>query len=134
MVSFFSRKDLVVLGVLRERGELLEGVVHVARPRVERGVMLARRLVDRLRIGRQLVVEAVEIDALAALDQPVDVRPAEIEMPQQRAFEDLVPRPDAGQRRVDHHPFGDAVGILRGERVADHVADVVGDEIGLLRS
>ena len=53
-------------------------------------------------------------------------------MPEQRALEDLVPRSDARQRRVDHDPFGHALGILRGERIADHVADVVRDEVGLV--
>jgi len=47
-------------------------------------------------------------------------------------FQNLVPRPDAGERRIDDDPFGDAGRILRGERIADHVADVVGDEIGLV--
>jgi hypothetical protein len=44
----------------------------------------------------------------------------------------LVPRPDAGQRRIDDNPLGDAVGILWSERVADHIADVVRHEISLL--
>ena len=51
-------------------------------------------------------------------------------MPEERAEPDLVPGTDAGQRRVDHHPARDAVGILRGERIAYHVADVVRHEIG----
>jgi hypothetical protein len=42
---------------------------------------MARRIVDRLRVGRQLIPEAVEIDALAAGDQALLVRAAKIEMP-----------------------------------------------------
>ena len=38
----------------------------------------------------------------------------------------------ARQRRVDRHKTGHAVAVLRGEGVADHVADVVGDEGGSL--
>ena len=38
---------------------------------------------------------------------------------------------DARQRRIHHDPARDASRILRGERIADHVADIVGDEIGL---
>ena len=44
----------------------------------------------------------------------------------------LVPVADARQRRVHHDPARDAARKLRRERVADHVADVVRDEIGLL--
>ena len=36
------------------------------------------------------------------------------------------------QRRIDHDPARDTLGILCGQRVTHHVADVVGDEIGLL--
>ena len=106
--------------------------MHRAGPGIERGIMVARRLVDLLRIGGELVVEAVEIDALAPLDQPFHVGPAEIEMPEQRIEQNLVPVADARQRRIDHHPFGDARGILRRQRIAHHVADIVGDEVGLL--
>ena len=77
--------------------------------------MLARRFVDRFGVGRQLVVEAVEIDALAARDQPLHVGAAEIEVPQQRALQDLVPRADARQRRIHGHPSRDPLGILRGK-------------------
>jgi hypothetical protein len=51
--------------------------VHRARERVELGVVLARRVVDRLRIGRELVPEPVEVDALAARDQPLDIGASE---------------------------------------------------------
>ena len=128
----FLGKRPVIDGILAESGKLVEGGMHRAWPRVELGIVASRRLIDRFRIGRQLVPEPIEVDALASFHQPVDVGPAEIEMPQQRALQDFVPWPDAGQRRIDDDPFGDAVGILRGERIADHVADVVRHEIGLL--
>src|SRR5262249_61341188 len=107
--QFLLSKYLVVLGVLVERCELLESVVHVAWPRVQTRVVLARRLVDRLRICRQLIIETVEIDTFAALHQAVDVRSAEIEMPKQGAVYYLVPRSDTRQWRVDDHPLGDTV-------------------------
>ena len=94
--------------------------------------MVARRFIDSLWIRRQLVPEAVEIDALAPSDQPLHVGSAEVEMPEQRAADDVVPITDAGQRRIDHDPAGNAVAILRREGVAHHVADVVGDEVGFL--
>lgn len=40
----------------------------------------------------------------------------------------------ARQRSVDHHPPSDAIRMQRRERIPDHVADVVGDEIHLLDS
>jgi hypothetical protein len=53
-------------------------------------------------------------------------------MPEQRVFQDLVPRPDAGDGGIDQHEACDACGIERGEGIADHVADVVGHEVGAL--
>jgi hypothetical protein len=51
-------------------------------------------------------------------------------VPQGRTLQDLVPRSDAWQWRVHHDPARDPRRILRGEGVAHHVADVVGDEVG----
>jgi hypothetical protein len=94
----FGRKGLVVDRILREGRELIERRPHRAGSRVKSGVVAARGFVDRPRIGRQLVPEAIEIDALPAFDQPLDVRAAEIEMPPPGAADDLVPGPDAGKR------------------------------------
>ena len=52
-------------------------------------------------------------------------------MPEQRALDDLFPVAGAGKRRIHRHPTGDAIGKLGGERITDHVADVVRHEIGL---
>jgi hypothetical protein len=60
---------LVVDSVLPKGSELLEGGVHAAGPRIKLGVVLARCFVDRCRIGRQLIPEALEIDALPGFDQ-----------------------------------------------------------------
>jgi hypothetical protein len=46
------------------------------------------------------------------------------------AAHDLIPGPDAGERSVHGDPARDALRVERGEGLADHVADVVGDEIG----
>jgi len=50
-------------------------------------------------------------------------------MPQCRAPDDFIPRPDAGKRSIHCDPSVDAIRVLGGEGVADHVADVVGHEI-----
>ena len=94
--------------------------------------MLPRRFIDFARIGGQFVIESIEINAFPPRHQPLLVRTAEVEMPEQRALFDLVPIADARQRRIDHHPFGDPRRILRGERIADHVADIVRHQIGVL--
>src|SRR5262245_15589372 len=51
-------------------------------------------------------------------------------MPKQRVLEDVLPGADAGYRRVDERESSHARWILCRKRVADHVADVVGDEGG----
>ena len=101
-----GEKLLIVDGIIRECRELAaEGVVNRLRPGVERGIMLARRLVDAGGICRQLVVEAVEQDALAPGDQALDVGAAEIEVPDLRILQLVVPVPEPGQRRIHHHPL-----------------------------
>jgi hypothetical protein len=52
-------------------------------------------------------------------------------MPETRVARDRIPFTDPRQRRVHHHPARDAVRVLRGERIADHVADVVRHESGV---
>ncbi len=125
-------EGFVVDGVAGKCRELFERGMHCAGPRIERRIMFARRLVDRFRIGGQFVPEAIQINALAALHQTFDVRSAEIEMPEQRALRDFFPVADAGQRRVHRHPTGDAIRKQGGERIADHIADVVRHQLGAL--
>ena len=120
----------VVAGVLVEGGELHEAGMHRARHRVELGIVRARRFAEARRGRGKLVPEAIEIDALAACHQPLHVRPAEAEVPEQRVLEDLLPRPDAWHRRIDQDEARDSLGILRGKGIADHVADIVRDEVG----
>src|SRR5712671_1787087 len=104
--------------------------MHCARHRVELGIMRARRFAEARRGRRKLVPEAIEIDTLSAGHQPLHVRPAEAKVPEQRVFEDLLPRSDSGQRRVDENETRDSVGILRRKSIADHVADIMRDEVG----
>ncbi len=102
------------------------------RPCIQSGVVLARFLIDRLRIRGQLVVEAVEVDPLAALYEPLFVGAPEVEVPQHGTEDDLVPVTNARQRCIDHNPAGDPRGILCSQRIAHHVADVVSYESRLL--
>src|SRR5262249_17801810 len=94
-------KGLVVGGVLIEGGELREARMPGAGAGIELRVVPARRLAEAARPGRELVPEAVEIDALAAGDEALHVGAAEAEMPEQRVLEYLLPWADAGQWRVD---------------------------------
>src|SRR6476620_5887663 len=65
-----SEEFLIVDGVLPEGGELRESIMHRVRPRIERCVVNSRLLIDVARIGRQLVVETIEVETLAASNQP----------------------------------------------------------------
>ena len=46
-------------------------------------------------------------------------------------LEDLLPRTDARDRRVHQHKLRHLLRILRNEGIAHHVANIVGDNIGL---
>ena len=72
-------------------------------------------------------------DRCARGPAPAARRPGRgIKVPQRGAADDLVPGADARQRRVDDNPVHHPRGILRGERIADHVADVVRDQRGAI--
>ena len=123
-----GEEGLVVLRILVEGGELFEAGMHGAGQGVERGVVLARSLAEAGRVGGELVPEAVEVDPLPPRHQAFRIRPLEGEMPERPAADDLLPRADAGQRRVHDGEAGDPLRVLRRQRIADHVADVVGDQ------
>jgi len=55
-------------------------------------------------------------------------------VPQQWASRDLIPRSNARQRGIHEDEPDDAIRILRGERIPDHVADVMGHDIRLLNA
>ena len=129
-LALLGKEGLVVERILIEGGELREAGMHGAGQGIEFGVMLARGLGEGRGRGGKLVPEAVEIDALAPGDQPLHVRSAKAEVPQQRVLQDFLPRADAGQRRVDEDEARHTLRMLDGKGVADHVADIVGDEIG----
>lgn len=61
-----GEKRLVVDRILVKGGELRKSGMHGAGPRVERGIMLARSLIEILRIGGKFVPEAIEIPVAAA--------------------------------------------------------------------
>ena len=113
--GIFSRprgqERAVVDRVLVEGRELREAGMHRAGQRVELRVVPPRRFAEAIGRGRELVPEAVEVDALAAGDEPLHVGPAEAEVPEQRVLQDLFPRPDAGHRRVDQHQPPHPLGI-----------------------
>src|SRR3546814_11746098 len=63
---------------------------------------------------------------------PLHVGPAEVEVPQQGTLDDVVPIADAWEGCVDGDPPCNPLWILRRQGIADHVADVVRNEIRLL--
>src|ERR1700737_3683983 len=121
-LAALGEQRLVVGGVLAEYPKLLEGIVHRLRPCVQGSKVLPRIFIDPLRISGKLVPEAIEVDALPALHQPSLVRAPEIEVPQHRAANDVVPIAYSGQRCIDHHPARDPARILSSQRKTDHIA------------
>ena len=68
-----------------------EGGTHRARPRIElrrNGPAFPRRSCG---VAGELVPEAVEIDALASRDEPLGIRTAEGEMPEQGMAHEVIP-------------------------------------------
>ena len=92
--------------------------------------MIARHLGEAARRRGELVPEAIEIDALAAGDEALHVRPTESKVPQQRILENLVPGAHPRQGSIDQDEPSDPLRMLHGEGIAHHVTDVVSDETG----
>src|SRR5271154_135428 len=53
----------------------------------------------------------------------------ERKMPERTAADDFIPGSDTRERRIDDDETRDPVRIFRRERVADHISDIVGDEV-----
>ena len=66
--------------------------------------MIADLLVDAGWCCRQFIVKAIKQDALAACDQAFDVRSSEIEMPDLRIFELIIPVTDPRKRCIHNDP------------------------------
>ena len=84
--------------------------------------------------GAEVVPDAVEIDALAALDEALFVGAPEGEVPEAVVFDDVVPGGDAGEGSVHDDEALDFVGVERGVGVGDHDADVVRDDEGAVEA
>src|SRR5580698_3173503 len=76
-----SLKDFIILHVLRESGELRKARPHGARLGILRGIIRTRSLVRLGGIAGEIVPDAIEIDALASLYQPLGIRSVEGEVP-----------------------------------------------------
>src|SRR5262245_12568211 len=90
--------------------------------------MAACSLAEALRRCRELIPEAIEIDAFATLHEPFHIGTAKSKMPKQGVLEDFIPGADAGQRRIDQDEMRYAGTVRCCERITDHVADVVRHE------
>src|SRR5690348_18343904 len=87
-----------------------------------------------LRIGREIVPEMLEVDALAAGHELERRLAVEVEMPLVAKQENARGIADAGQERVHQRNALDVVRILRRVRVRDHEPDVVPDDDDLLEA
>jgi hypothetical protein len=115
-----------VFGVLLEGAERLEPRPHAAGLGIGGRVEPAIRLGDGMgRIGREVVPEMLEIDALAALDQREGCLSVEVEMPKVPEEPDALPIAHAGQKRVHQGNPVDIGRMLGGVGIGDHQPDVM---------
>jgi hypothetical protein len=75
-----------------------------------------------------------EIDAFSPGDQALHIGTAEAKLPHAGILNDLLPRPYTGKRSVNWHEASYPVRVSGGESLTNHVADVVGHEIGMWHS
>src|SRR5206468_11087968 len=68
-LATLGEEGLVVDRILIKSGELREARMHGARHGIELGIMLTRFFAEAAAVGRELVPEAVEINALAPGDE-----------------------------------------------------------------
>ncbi len=132
--EFGLLKDFVVFHILREGFEVSEARAHGAGFGVLGGVELSRRFVGLCGTGAEVIPDAVEIDALAALHETLFLRTPEGEVPELVVFYDVVPGGDARQRSVHDDQTLDLIGVERGVGVSDHDADVVRDDKGAVKA
>lgn len=132
--EFRAGEDFVVFCVLGEGFEVLETSVHGSGFGVLGGVELSRGFVGLGGAGAEVVPDAVEVDALAALYEAVFVGTPEGEVPEPVVFDDVVPGRDAGEGRVHDDEAVDLVGVEGGIGVGDHDADVMRDDEGVVEA
>ena len=84
--------------------------------------------------GAEVVPDAVEVDALATLDETLFVGAPVGEVPEAVVFDDFVPGWDAGDRGVHDDESLDFIGVECGVGVGDHDADVVRDDEGAVEA
>ena len=74
-------EDFVVLRILRKRSELREAGSHSSRLSISGGEEISSGFIRFAQIAREVVPDPVEINAFAALDQPLRIRSMKVEMP-----------------------------------------------------
>ena len=124
-----------VLGVLLEGAEHLEACPHGAGLRIGCRIELPVGLGNRAGgIGREVVPEMLEVDALPTVDERQRRLAVEVEMPQVPQQPDACPIAHAGKKRVHQHDAVDFGRILGGIGVGHHQPDIVADNADRLRA
>ena len=77
-----GEERLVVDCILIEGAKLLECIMNRMREGVEGRIMLASLLVNPFGIRRQFIVETIQIDPLASIDEPLLIGASKIEVPE----------------------------------------------------
>ncbi len=89
-------------------------------------------LVDLRAVGCELVPEAIQINALAPGDEPLGIRAAEGEMPEERIADEVVPGWYAWNWSIHHDQLFGLVGIAGRISIGNHIADIVPDNCRLI--
>src|SRR5271170_827209 len=95
-----AREDLVMLYVLGKGLELSEAGSHGAGFGVLCSIEFSRCFIGLAGAGTEVVPDAVEIDALAALHEAFFIDAPKGEVPEAVVFDDVVPWCDAGEGSV----------------------------------
>src|SRR5579863_2793237 len=118
-------EDLIVLGILRERGKLREPSSHPAWLCVGCREEVSGGFVRFSRIGREVVPDSVEVNAFPALHKPFCIRTVKVEVPDARILKDLTPWLDPWNWSIHHYEPFNLVWIGSSIRICHHVSDIV---------
>ena len=77
-------------------------------------------------VPREVIPDAIKVDALPPGHKPFGIRAMKIEMPNSRTLQNLGPRLDSRNRCVHHDEPLNFVRVHRSIRISHHVADVMG--------
>src|SRR3984885_2804688 len=118
-------KDLIVLGILRERGKLCEPGSHPSWLCVGCCEEVSGGFVRFPRIGRKIVPNSVEVDAFTSLHEPLCIGPVKVEVPDAGILQNFAPGINSRNWSIHHYQPFNLVWIGSSIRICHHVSDIV---------